>query len=312
MSWKFTLPSKTFLLGEYLVLTGGPALLLNTAPYFQCDVRQTDVFTESKLFSSIHPSSPAGRFLQQHINFFKNFAINFYDPHQGKGGFGASSAQFAAVALFKDSLEKPTTQTNYQLTTATIFTLLQAYQACAWDDKGLPPSGADVAAQCIGSTVIMANEAKQSSSDNSQLCFVDRQQQQLTNMAWPFKDLAFFLLRTGHKVATHEHLQTLTHIPSEKLNAVMQSALQAINEKNAMHFVKAINAYAVCLQQVNFVAATSQTILKKLWQQPQVLAAKGCGALGADVILVLTAVEGSTSFANWAEKQAIEIVVRHG
>lgn len=307
MSWQLTLPSKTFLLGEYLVLTGGPALLLNTTPYFELLVGRAHVPAEARFSPSIHPSSPAGKFLKKHEIFFENFTINFYDPHNGQGGFGASSAQFAALALFKEFTEKTTAQTHFKLSAATIFKLLNDYQSCAWDGTGFPPSGADVAAQCMGSSIVIASEAKQSSSDesNSQLCFVNRQQQQLTTFAWPFKDLAFFLLRTGHKVATHEHLQTLTHIPSEELNAVVQSALRAINEKNAALFVKAINNYAACLEQLNFVAATTQTLLKKLLQQPQVLAVKGCGALGADVVLVITDTVDRASFANWANIEGL-------
>ena len=36
-------PAKTFILGEYAVLDGGPALVLNTAPRFVCRIQKINL-----------------------------------------------------------------------------------------------------------------------------------------------------------------------------------------------------------------------------------------------------------------------------
>src|SRR5690606_39000184 len=100
-------PSKTFLLGDYLSLLGGPALLLNTEPRFQGLLESIQPTVKSSAiadkiqaiepYPGIHPQSPAGKFLQRHASDFADCNLTFFDPHQGAGGFGASSAQFLMV-----------------------------------------------------------------------------------------------------------------------------------------------------------------------------------------------------------------------
>jgi mevalonate kinase len=87
------IPSKTFLAGEYLALCGGPSLVLNTPPVFELYCQVTD---DTRL-EGIHPESPAGRFWADHQSSFANLTLQFMDPHQGRGGFGASTAQFAML-----------------------------------------------------------------------------------------------------------------------------------------------------------------------------------------------------------------------
>src|SRR5262249_39804692 len=150
-----------------------------------------------------------------------------------------------------------------------IFSLIQTYQSLTQPPQGLPPSGADIIAQLTGG-----------------LCYFHPEKKLVETYIWPFPELELFLIRTGHKIPTHEHLETLTNIPKNELAAITLQGLQAIESQNSDDFIKAINNYAMCLQQLNFVAATTQTLLKKL--PSVVLAAKGCGALGADVVLAIT------------------------
>src|ERR1700729_3734074 len=94
---KITIPSKTFLLGDYISLLGGPVLVLNTEPVFQCLLEKSSGDQTIPHYFGIHPESTAGKFIQRFANDFAGYDLTFFDPHQGAGGFGASSAQFVMV-----------------------------------------------------------------------------------------------------------------------------------------------------------------------------------------------------------------------
>ena len=87
------IPSKTFVLGEYSVLHGGPAILLASEPYFSLRLEEKN---ENK--NPFHPLSPAGK-LWELEPLLKTKSYLFSDPHHGLGGFGASSAEFIALFL---------------------------------------------------------------------------------------------------------------------------------------------------------------------------------------------------------------------
>jgi hypothetical protein len=81
------IPSKTFVLGEYLVLQGGPALVLCHPPYFEAERGSSD--------RPLASQSPAGQLAKK--TGFDLSTLAFRDPHQGRGGFGGSGAEFLAV-----------------------------------------------------------------------------------------------------------------------------------------------------------------------------------------------------------------------
>ncbi len=101
MSMVFSIPGKTFLAGEYLALYEGPTLVFLSQPYFELSVNKGHGET-----AGIHKESPAGLFIRKHQEYFANFDLKFIDPYSGRGGFGASTAQFLgcyALWLFKES-----------------------------------------------------------------------------------------------------------------------------------------------------------------------------------------------------------------
>ncbi len=266
------LPSKTFLLGEYLVLHDGPALVLNTEPCFQLQCAPGN-----SALNNIHPQSPAGKFYSAHQDLFTDWQLTFTDPHQNKGGLGASSAQFAALyllqKLFSGNIRQPQqTDINIFMQTLNIPHLLKTYQKYAWDQQGYPPSGADVVSQLYGGITYFAK------SENM-----------IESLVWPFQDLSFCLLRTGKKLATHEHLTSLNNLETETLDQIVQQGSIALVQANANAFCAAINAYAEALQVQNLVAEHTQQILNDLQHWPEVKAVKGCGALGADIVLAICA-----------------------
>lgn len=282
MIYTLSCPSKTFLLGEYLILQQGPALILNTEPRFSL-IAHTN--TQGKQ-NDIDPQSPAGRYIHDYKKDFGNTDIQFTDPHQGAGGLGASTAQFLlCYALHKQLLEQPfDVQTPEQ-----IQSLLNIYRHYAWQGEGVPPSGADLLAQFSG-----------------QLCLYTKDTA-LQAMAWPFPDLAICLIRTGKKLATHEHLRQLQYLDTHQLASAMTKAISAIETRSGTEFVDALREYAEELEQLGLVAEHTQTLLQQLPNE-LILAAKGCGGMGADIIAVCLAVDKLPPFHDWASKQQLHII----
>ena len=251
---KWSIPAKTFFLGEYAAIAGAPAILLTTTPCFELTL------TDEPGLQGIHPDSPAGRLWTQQAH--TDRGLLWHDPYNGCGGLGASSAQWLGAWFASHHLhKKPASQDD----------MLNTYFQSAWQGVGLRPSGYDIVAQSMHGCV-----------------YIHRQQTQCQTYAWPFDDLAFILLHTGQKLATHQHLQsaTLTH-QIEPLVAIVELAKTAFDLADNTRIIDAVNAYHQHLLQYNLVASHSLQLIESLQKRTDVLAVKGCGAMGADVLLVL-------------------------
>ncbi|MFZ4076363.1 MAG: hypothetical protein ACOYKA_00115 [Legionellaceae bacterium] len=250
---KWTIPAKTFLVGEYIALVGGPALLLTTSPSFELGI------VEEQSASQIHEDSPAGRLwkktgLREHLS--------WHDPYHGLGGLGASSAQFLG-AYYAQAFLKGTSIDPQEM--------LDAYFDCAWRGVGLRPSGYDVLAQHRQGHV-----------------YLNRSSDDYLSLNWPFLDISFVLIHTGHKLQTHHHLEALVlPLVMERLTALVYSARDAFLTAQSSLLIDAVNGYFEQLKQMNWVTPHTIGLVEHLKQDPDVLAIKGCGAMGADVLLVL-------------------------
>jgi len=233
---KLHCPSKTFLLGEYAILSGAPAILLATPPYFALEKGK------------------------------------WKDPYHGAGGFGASGAKFVFEAFQKG--EKDAWQ------------VWQAYRA-----SGLKGSGADVVAQWTGKVTYFCPRE----------CRIEK-------LDWPFKDLVVGLIHTGHKVLTHEHLESLTAQNFGELEEIVYEAYFAIKQKNKSEFIQKIKDYAHYLEKLQLVCENTKNILNEMQENSMILAAKGCGAMGADVILCLLHKKDALNFSQWCNEMALKIV----
>ncbi|MFC3908034.1 hypothetical protein ACFORL_02915 [Legionella dresdenensis] len=250
MNWH--IPAKTFLVGEYAAIAGGAAIILTTSPCFQLTL--TDYAEQT-----IHPESPAGLWLSQ-SNITQ--AIDWHDPYQGIGGLGASSAQFIGVYL---------ADCENQGIEPDCDSLLTAYYQNAWQGRGLKPSGYDVLAQTQHGCV-----------------YINRQKNLMQNFDWPFADLGFLLLHSGHKLATHHHLQAINpDYPVERLSAISEQAKLAFETANSNLLVQAVNDYQHELARSGLTAHHTLEIVKQMKGADNVSAIKGCGAMGADVLLLL-------------------------
>lgn len=252
MKWR--IPAKTFLLGEYAAIAGEPAILLTTTPSFEMSV------TEKEQENGVHKDSPAGQWWAHHR--ISNNHLHWVDPYHGKGGLGASSAQFLGAYLASCHLLQ--IRPGYSA-------LLEAYYQCTWSGEGLRPSGYDILAQTQNRCV-----------------YVHRQQKKIQSFDWGFEDIGFILLHTGQKLATHCHLKnSALDYPLSPLVATVERAKQAFEQTNSEELIVSVNSYQQQLEHLGLVAAHSKEFVKAFKIQDEVLAAKGCGALGSDVILLI-------------------------
>jgi mevalonate kinase len=258
---EFSVAGKTFMAGEYLALLGGPALILSTEPRFRLQVSKT---SNSK--NPFHPESPAGRLWSSFSQFFSQYKLRFNDPYQ-IGGFGASSAQFALLHAFwqlkEDAFEEAERFFDWHQ-------MLQDYHRLNQSEvrTGFSPSGADVVGVCAGG-----------------LTWFDRNNGKLQTFAWPFQDMEFFVAHTGRKLATHEHLKSLTAFSAGEFLTAMESVQQGLIHINFEVFLAGLRHYRELLQAKGWVADFTQETVAALEQNPAILFAKGCGAMGSDVIL---------------------------
>lgn len=254
MEKKWQIPAKTFLLGEYAALQNLGALILTTTPCFELTL------THHAELQGIHPDSPAGRWWRQANH--QNHGLRWYDPFNQRGGMGASSAQFvgayqAAAYLSGRTFSPPE--------------MLEAYWQCAWAGVGLRPSGYDVMAQSLFGCVS-----------------IHRQNEQCDSVLWNFPDLGFILCHTGNKLATHHHLLEATLSTNMMhLDTLVSFAKQAFVETDSSMLIAAVNAYHQALLQMNLVDTNTLQLMAALNHHSEILAAKGCGAMGADVVLLL-------------------------
>lgn len=246
---KYSIPAKTFFLGEYAALSGGSALIMTTRPCFELVIQEPSLNGYS-----FHPDSPAGRWWQEPST------LAWHDPYQGIGGLGASSAQFIGVYL-ASMQEKPVSLSD----------VFNAYQQVAFGGKGLRPSGYDVLAQCLQGIV-----------------YINRQQSVYQSYPWPFDDLAFLLVHTGHKLATHHHLESMAQPGHDSdLSNLVDSARVAFERVDSGRVIDAVNGYHQALATRQLVAEHSLQLINRLKSKLNPLAIKGCGAMGSDVLLLV-------------------------
>lgn len=255
MNFELSAPSKTFLLGEYLAMQTGEALIAATGPRFRL---QAKVVRDKKPLP-FHKDSPAGKLLAGGAN----FELTFQDPHEGRGGFGRSTAEFLFGVFIRDFRSILLSESSTAWTPQAI---MKAYRQI-FVDADFQPSGADLLAQFEGG-----------------LAKVDAKRSGIQRMEW-FPGLSFSVFHTGQKLSTHQHLAELQEIDTSYLQEVFQSASNALGEGSVSGWVESIKEYRQGLRDLDLEAESTTAFLEKLLKVSPVLAAKGCGAMGADVLV---------------------------
>jgi mevalonate kinase len=279
-SFELSIPGKTFVAGEYLALTGQPALVVGTEPRFTLAV--TEGAADQNPF---HPASPGGQLWSQHQDFFSRFELVFQDPYQ-IGGFGASTAQFALLHGLYQLQEKRYVEAErfYDW-----HRMLGDYRSLKCE--GAPPSGADLIGMVAG-----------------RMTWFDRNNGKIQTFGWPFQETEFFLAHTGQKLATHEHLKALGSFETEALKRAMTTIHQGLTQIDFNLFVEGLKAYRGELRSQAKEAAYTGEKVRKLEESPEVIFAKGCGALGSDVIFVLSLKKNSEKTRSLLEQNQLKVI----
>lgn len=249
--------SKTFLIGEYCVVFGGDAIVLVTPPEFKLIIH-----SGSSTLTGVNKLAPAFLFYKKHISAFKNMSLKFIDPHNGTGGLGASSAQFAM--LYKLYLKK--TNNNFDINT-----FLHEYKHIT--KNNIVPSGVDCLAQY----------------DNQNIYF-NGSNKSLQTIEWNFKNIDFCILKTGVKITTHEHLNNINKLNTnliEALNIYVRNVKNSFINQDATTLCTNINLFYQLLDKNKFVIEQTQYLVKHLLNINGILAVKGCGAMLADTLLII-------------------------
>jgi mevalonate kinase len=271
----YSLPGKTFLLGEYAVTQGHIGLLVTTVPRFTLTL--TSVVADSGFVSEADSDAdradifrghaPCARFVRAHDAFFRHWSLAWDDPY-GSGGFGASCAQLGLCFAAYHRLQAPLSLGDGVVQAR----MLAAYRQWAWLGAGVAPSGYDLIAQYGGG-----------------ICSYCERTQRLHHYQWPWPEMVVLLAKTKEKVATHEHLATLSTVDVGGLATLSAQGVRSFSVGDLAGFAQAINDYAGALAQQGLHSSHTQRLLALLQQDREILAVKGCGALGADVVLFLIA-----------------------
>lgn len=269
---KYFVPSKTFLTGEYSVLVGGSALGLATDPSFEIS------YLSDQIPFQFHESSPAGLFLRKKN---KTANVHIHDPYLSKGvqgGFGKSTAEyFAALIPFLKIEKKTPTQIHSD------YLSLFAHQK-------VKPSGVDLLIQYIG-----------------QVAVVDQKQQKYRSTLWKFEKLSFFILSTGLKVQTHEHLENLDLTKLTNLPILSDQVIDAYLNKTQDDFLLLLKKWSIALKDLGLLHKDAESLQNEILKIKNVKHVKPCGALGADVMLVFCDQENSAEVEAALRKQKYKV-----
>lgn len=253
--FRLSVPSKSFIVGEYAALQGGPALILNTTPRFALMVSETS--------SGSYHNSQAPKVMEELLPrlALNKYRIEFHDPHKGRGGFGASGAEILLLVALRRVMAKIELKP---------FEILEEVESVKKEIGWSLGSGYDVLGQTMGL-----------------VSSIERKEKKVTVSDWPFSNLGWVLLRGPTKVPTHSHLETVKIQDAGEIEKAARFAVDAFNKKNEMEFLQGIAYFYKELRTQELVHKSVQTIVDELIDIDGVLAAKGCGALGADMILVI-------------------------
>ena len=306
------IPGKTFLVGEYSVLLGGPALGLATQPTFDFQIIKskpvsTSSTTEtSQLVSSVllpfkvHCESPAGMYVRQHADFFSSCNLqndffvfdevifsNSYLQQGVVGGFGQSTAEYLLVWYIKNN-QSPKKE-NF------LFADIRKEYRDLHVNKTMKPSGIDLAFQYYG-----------------HVCLAKPDEEIYQNMIWPFANLDFYIISTGLKVPTHQHLSDLNKNQLESLPQLSNEVIQTFLKKDQSAFLEMMDRWVKSLQEKNLTHPHSIEIIKNLESVPSIELAKPCGALGADVIIVFFLQSQKQRVREILQKMKLNIIAEVG
>lgn len=276
---QFSCGAKTFIIGEYAALIKGPALIVATKPRIEMTVqfdskkinqnlKKEEVVSSSFLSYQLHPDSLAALLGERNITTGQKIKINIdlEKKELPQNGLGISTAEYLAIwAMLKK-------QNNPQEKLVFLNEDLETYQNLS--KSKITPSGYDLISQFYGGLQAISYHLNRI---------------HVHEIQWSFPKLGFLLCYTHNKVETHSHLQTLNNTSDLKiLSQLSEQTIEALRNKNESDFIAGIEYFQAELMKQEKVSLNTLEILQKLAAESLVLAAKGCGAMGADVICLFS------------------------
>jgi mevalonate kinase len=262
------IPSKTFLIGEYVAMYGGPAALALTQPCFELDKQKR-----------LHPDCLAARLWQQKTGQPCDWGLA--DPYLGMGGLGASSAEFllAYRQIFTEQLSLAHLQSTF-------------FKYADIGSSGVLPSGYDLFAQTSEQCVI-----------------VESNPLTIQSLSWPFPEIGFVLLHTKVKLKTHQHLATLPlDMKWQDLANLTERAIIAMLENDCERWIQNIKQFSHKLYLQGLVAPHTTYMIDDWANNLPILAAKGCGAMGADVIILFLDAEKINTVVDYLSAKGVHVL----
>jgi hypothetical protein len=269
---RFSIPSKIFLLGEYSVLEGAPALLATLRPRFHIESSENAVSPAPTL--SEREGAPATRLQAWALKRgLKLPETKFFDAFGGQGGFGGSTAEFAlqcaAIHAF-NGLSVPSWDAGWRLYRE----LLRK--------EGVPgPSGADLVAQWCGGLVSFDPSV-------TEIEWFDLSQRAASGV------LTFSATHLpGTKTPTHLHLEALSESPSNplkdssELRDITEGGLAALRAEDLAGFGASLSRYGRALKLMGLEVQQTTEFRDAIGRMPGVLGVKGAGARQSDAIVVV-------------------------
>ena len=196
-----------------------------------------------------HPDSPAG-LVNPYIR------GQFHDPFKGIGGMGRSTAEFIAAAVESVNIQKA-------------WDLWRSYREVVARVQNTP-SGVDLLTQMTGGYCVTATRA-----------------QTLEKVEWGFQDLDWVAFITGNKVKTHEHLSKKLELDWQVVGDLSAQIIASFKKADAQAFAQDLLTWREFLKENQLEVPETTELVDLFLDVPGVVAAKGCGALGSDVIFVL-------------------------
>jgi hypothetical protein len=273
---------------------------VGTGPRFVARFEEIEEGQESYI-KGLSPHGPPMDFLKDNLEVFSDFKIEMTDPHEHKGGFGWSSAHFLFLYVLKLWIEKGKPQ---ELPEIPREQLLSTFLKYSWDGEGWAPSGLDILSQLEGGLLFLQSPRKIKDGELQPIEFGDYHKLS----KWPFSEIQFCLIRTGNKIATHSHLSNLQQIGTSVLAKIAYDAGTSLLDPHEENFITNINQFRDALREEDLVDPSSWSTQQDLMQRPEVLGIKGCGALGADVLLVVLVDELMEDFIEWASDEGYFVV----
>jgi mevalonate kinase len=266
---------KVFVLGEYAVLSGAPALVATVPPQFGLTVVR-----EIEEGDQFHFQSPLARLKDWASQAgLPELSFKFEDPLQGRGGFGASTAQFA-MGFLAYAQRMPNLPARRWKQVWKLYRELMVHPT-------MTPSGADLVAQWQGGVIFF---------DPSEEYCLD---------VWPLFDWSNLLVfsathQKDRKVPTHDHLELLSQQGFLKANpgwvssleSVILDGISAVRENDVLQLGRSMDDYAEILCRADLETPRTTEDRLMLRELPGVCGVKGAGALQSDAILVMMQQKG--------------------